>query len=264
MAKRGKISIVFFVLLILSILLLILSKSNLLSGPQSLIAQIFSPFQSVSFSAFNFLSNAGDEKTKRLEDENRNLLGKLVNQDKIIADNKALRDQFEKGGEEKLPLLPARIVGAPSFIPGITDPSVFILDKGSSDGVRENSAVVYQNILVGKIISVTDKFSKVGLITNQNISFTVKDQRSGAGGVLQGDGGKQMNLDNVVQSEEIKEGDIIVSKGSQKEDGRGFPPDLIAGKIKSFSKKPSEVFQRGKVISPLDFKNLSTVFIVVY
>lgn len=227
-----------------------------------MLAKMTSPFQSTIYSAFNFLSNSSDSRLKRLEEENRRLLGKIVNQDKLIRENSALHDQFEIDSPKSTTLLPAKIVGAPSFIPGITDPTAFIIDKGTKDGVKAGDAVILRDILVGRITSASDYFSKVDILANTSFSLTVKDQRSNASGVARGDGGRQLILDNVLQSDDIKTSDILVTKGSQDASGRGIPPDLIVGKIASVEKKPSEVFQKGKVQSPLDFSSLSTVFVV--
>lgn len=264
MAKRSKISVVFFLLLIFSILLFVLSQAGLLSGPQSIFARVFSPLQGISFSAFNFLSNAGNFEVKKLQNENRDLLNKLADQEKLISDNKALRDQFERGGEERLRLLPAKIVGAPSFLPGVTDPVTLIVDKGSEDGVRVGTAVVVKNILVGKVVAANAHFSKVEILTHPSFSLVVKNQRTNANGVTSGEGGRELILDNVLQEDDIKTSDIIVTRGSQNEDGVGIPPDIIVGKVLSIEKKPSEVFQKGKVESPLEFSKLSTVFVVTY
>ncbi len=216
----------------------------------------------MSFSAFNFLSKT-DSRIRQLEEENRNLVKKLIEQDILISDNKALRDQFETTYPKSSSLVPARVVGAPSFIPGVTSPSIFIIDKGTNDGVKVGSAVVVKNILVGKIVSSSLYFSKVILATNPSLSLIVKGQR-GASGIIKGEGGRQMLLDNVAQEGDIKEGDYIVTKGEQNEDGTGTAPDLVVGKIVSIDKKPSAVFQKGKVESPLDFSALSTVFVLIY
>lgn len=264
MAKRSKISVVFFVLLILSILLFVFSKAGLLDGPSSILAKVASPFQSVTYRAFNFLSNSSNSSTEKLKEENRLLLGKIIDQDKLIRENKALHDQFVITSPKSTRLLPAKIVGAPSFIPGITDPTTFIIDKGTNDRVKVGDAVVIKNILVGKVISVSNYFSKVDILTDTSFSATVKDQRSNASGVVKGDGGQQLIFDNVLQSDDIKTSDILVTKGGQDASGRGIPPDLIVGKITSVEKKPSEVFQKGKIQSPLDFSSLAEVFIVVY
>jgi len=264
MNKRRKISLVFFVLLILSILLFVFSKTGLLNTPSSIIAKIASPFQSTSLTAFNFLFSSRDERIKQLEEENKDLIKKIVDQDSLSRENAALHDQFETSSPRSSTLLPAKVVGAPSFIPGITDPTIIIIDKGTDDKVKEGSAIVIKNILVGRVVSSSLYFSKVDLVTHPSFLLTVKDQRSGASGVVKGEGGKQMVLDNVVQSEDIKTGDLIVTKGEQRQNGAGIPPDLILGKVASIDKKPSAVFQKGEIISPLDFSDLSTVFIVVY
>lgn len=263
MRKRSKISVVFFVLLTLSILIFIISLTGILSGPSSIFAKIFSPFQSISFSGFNFLTNSSTSKV-RLEDENRILISKLADYDKLVRENQALRDQFETQVPKSTEVLPAKVVGAPSFIPGVTDPTFLIIDKGLHDHIKIGSAVVIKNILVGKVISVSDYFSKVSIVSNPDFLINAFDQRTQAQGVVKGKGGRQMILNNVLQSQEVKAGDILITKGDQREDGTGFPPDLIIGKIMSVDKKPSAVFQMGEAQSPLSFSKLSEVFVVVY
>lgn len=264
MAKRSKISVVFFVLLVFSILLFLLSRAGYLDGPQSIFARVFSPLQGISFSAFNFLSNSGNSELEKLKNENKELVKRLVEHENIKRDNQALRDQFEKGGEERLKLLPAKIAGAPSFLPGVTDPVTFIIDKGTEDGVRVGTAVVVKNILVGKVTSANAYISKVDILTHPSFSLIVKNQRTNANGVTKGEGGRELILDNVLQEDDIKSSDIIVTRGNQTEKGVGIPPDIIVGKVLSIDKKPSEVFQKGKVESPLEFSKLSTVFVVTY
>ena len=188
----------------------------------------------------------------------------MADYNKLIRENQAFRDQFETQTPKSTGLLPAKIVGAPSFIPGVTDPTFLIIDKGLKDRVKIGNAVVVKNILVGKVTSVSDYFSKVSIVSNPDFLINAMDQRTQAQGIVKGKGGRQLMLNNVVQSQEVKAGDILITKGDQKEDGTGFPPDLIIGKIMSVDKKPSAVFQIGEVQSPLDFSYLSEVFVVVY
>lgn len=262
MRKRSNISYIFFVLIAFSVLIFFLSQAGFLKGPSSVISKIISPFQSVSFSVLNFLSS-GDSRIRQLENENRDLIGRLVDQEAMIKDNEALRDQFETQSPKSTNLLSAKIVGAPGFIPGVTDPIFLILNKGAKDNVEIGSAVVYKDILVGKVATVSDNFSKVSLVTDSSFMITVIIQRTGAVGVSKGNGGRQMILDNVAQSEEIKVSDILVTKGDQNEDGAGIPPGLIIGKLKTIDKKPSAVFQKGEVLTPLDFTKLENVFLII-
>ena len=180
----------------------------------------------------------------------------------MVADNNALRDQFNFKNSKSNNLIPATIVGAPGFIPAITEPESYTLDKGENDGIKMGDAVVYEDNLVGRIIKVTKTLSSVQLITNSSSSFTAKTLESNALGVVKGQGGGGLMLDNVVLSDSIKIGDLVLSKGDLGVLGIGLAPDLVAGEIVAVSKNPSDLFQRAKIESRLDFSKLDKVFVV--
>ncbi len=262
MKKRENLPEVFFIFLFFSILIFSLSKTGVLDGPAGVFQKVLSPLASASFQSFSFLKNTGGPKLKKLEEENRNLLKQLVDQQVLKNENQALRDQFQLTNPRSQELIPAKIVGAPSFIPGVSEPSSFILDKGTSDGVNKEDAVVFADNLVGKIEEVNMFFSKVVLVTDVSSLISAKTRDTGAIGVIRGEGGRKMILDNVILSSDLKIGDIVVSKGDLDIKGQGYPPDLILGKIASIEKQPSALFQKAQVQSFLNFANLTTVFIV--
>jgi rod shape-determining protein MreC len=182
----------------------------------------------------------------------------------LIEDNKALRDQFETKKPISTNLIPAVVIGAPGFIPGITVPENYTLDKGEIDGVKVGDAVIYQENLVGRIIKTTQFLSKVQTITNTASSFTAKTLETNALGVVKGQGGGNLILDNVVLSDNLKVGDIVLSKGEVDVSGNGFVPDLVAGEIIAVSKNPSDLFQSAKVNSHVDFSRIDKVFVVSF
>lgn len=264
MKKKENFTSIFLFFLIFAIIIFALSKLGFLSFPASILQKALSPFQTITYSSFNFFSKADDPRIKKLENENRDLVTKIVNQDILQKENSALSDQFAITSIRSQTLLAAGIVGAPRFIPGISAPQSFIIDKGTNDNVKVGNAVVYKDNLVGKIVQSNLYFSKIDLITSVSFSSTVKTSRTQAKGVIKGDGEKQMILDNVLQSDDIKISDIILTKGDQDIKGIGLPPDLILGRLISVSKKPSNLFQKGEVVSVLNFSNLSTVFVIRY
>jgi rod shape-determining protein MreC len=160
-------------------------------------------------------------------------------------------------------LLPANIIGASGFIPGTSSPEAIILDKGREDGLRVGNAVLYKNNLLGKISRITDSLSEVILVTNTSSSFTAKTSASGALGVIKGQGGKKMILDNVLLSDNLKSSDLVLTNGDTDLNGQGFPPGLVVGKIVAVDKKASSLSQRAEVESFIDFTNLTTVFVLV-
>src|SRR3989344_3336272 len=264
MAKKENFTSIFLFFLIFAVIIFTLSKSGFLSFPASILQKALSPLQSITYSSFNFLSKADDSKVKKLENENRELIKKIVNQNILQKENSALSDQFATTSIRSQNLLVAKIVGAPSFIPGVSAPQRFIIDKGTQDNVKVGNAVIYKDNLVGKIVESNLYFSKVDLVTSPSFSSTVKTLRTQIPGVVRGDGEKKMILDNVLQSDDVKVSDVILTKGDQDIKGIGLPPDLILGKLISVAKKPSNLFQKGEVVSLLDFSSLSTVFVIRY
>jgi rod shape-determining protein MreC len=197
-----------------------------------------------------------------LEEINLDLSKKLVDQKKILEDNKALRDQFTTTSINNKNLIAANIVGSPSFIPGVTMPENYILDKGEKDGIKTGQFVIYKDNLVGKIVQASKNFSKVDLLTNQNFSVTAQTVFSNATGIVKGQGGGEIILDNVVLSQSLNKDDLVATKGDLDVRGAGILPNLILGKIISVNKNPSSLFQSAKIKTQLDFIHLSTVFIV--
>lgn len=72
-----------------------------------------------------------------------------------------------------------------------------------------------------------------------------------------------MILDNVLLSETLKVGDVVLTNGDIDQNGKGLPPDLIVGKITSVDKNPSALFQKADVVSFVDFSKLSTLFVQI-
>lgn len=263
MQNRKSFLYIFLAFFILSLIIFFLFKLPIFKPLNSLTQNIFSPIQSLTYnisnSTFGIFSNS---TVKKLQDENLNLSKKFVDQKKIEADNKALRDQFAISYPKSTDLIRANVIGSPAFIPGISLPENFILNKGEKDGVRIGLAVVYKDNLVGRVTQVSSNLSKVSLITNSDFSITAQTIESEAAGVAKGQGGGDIILDNVLLSQTIKKDDFVITKGDADEKGNGLPKGLIIGKIASINKNPSDLFQIAKVKSLLDFTKLTTVYIV--
>jgi rod shape-determining protein MreC len=264
MKRRENFFLAFFVFLALSFLVFGLSRVGILNPVGSVFQKIITPFQSTTYNIVNSVSILGTSaRLKKLEAENLILTSMLSDQKKLERENSALSDQFQATSPNSNTLLPANIVGAPSFIPGISTPETFIIDKGTHDGVKIGEAAVYKNNLLGKITKSNDFLSEVTLVTNLSSSFTAKASSSEAPGVIKGQGGGEMILDNVLLSDSLKPSDLVLTQGDTSLNGGGYPPDLVVGKIVSVDKKASSLFQRAEVSSFIDFSKITTVFIIV-
>lgn len=202
------------------------------------------------------------KEIERLKRENLELVSKLVDQKKLEEENAALLSQFQTQDVRVDNLLPARIVGAPGFIPGVTTPPNLIVDKGEKDNVKVGQSVVFKNNLIGKVIKVSYYLSKVELVTNTSFAFPIETE-NGASGIVRGRGEDKMTLDNVLPSENLKIGDLVLTKGDMNIEGIGIPRNLIVGKIQSIEKVPTAIFQKAEVKSLIDFNKLLIVFILL-
>jgi len=194
-------------------------------------------------------------------DENKKLRSELVSVDELKKENAALHDQFDSTETSIYEQIPTQIVGTKGFVPGISLPSQFVLDKGEKEGVKKGNAVVYKNNLVGVVVRVSPHISLVDPITKQGFSLTGRDLKTNALGVIKGQGDGVI-VDNVVLSDKLNINDVLVTKGDLNQDGIGVPPDLIVGKISSIDRRPSNLFQSAELQSFVDINHLSTVFIL--
>lgn len=262
MQKRNFVSY-FLVFLILSLMIFGASKIGLLKPLESIGKVILSPFQALTYGAFLKITDFGsNSQVKALQLQNLELTKKLVDQSKLIADNRALRDQFQIQNPKSTNLIEADVIGAPAFIPGISVPETLILNRGASDGVKAGQAVVYQDNLIGKVAEVFAFSSSVILVNNTSVSFTAKSLETQSQGVVKGQGGGDMILDNVLLTDNLKKQDTVLTKGDVNAKGSGFPPDLVVGKIVSVSKNPSDLFQKADIKSLINFSKLTKVFVI--
>lgn len=262
MRQRERFFLVFFIFILISVVILIFSLAGRLKFASSILEKIASPIGGGLYSIFHNLPFVSESvQTKKLKDTNLDLINQFSEIERLKKENSALRDQFQTPNPKNYSLMPANIIGSPSFIPGITTPSNFILDKGASDNIKIGYAVIFKNNLIGKVVQISSHLSKVELIVNNSSSFTAKTE-NGALGVIKGDG-RGMTFENVLLSENIKVGDIVTSKGDVNFRGIGYPPDLIVGKIQAIDKNPSSLFQKARVESFVDFNKLLMVFILL-
>jgi cell shape-determining protein MreC len=261
MQRRESFLPAFFVVSFLCVIILVLSLSGNLKFLSSFLEKGTAAVQAGTFGLFQKLPfMTEDARIKKLENENLELLSLLSAFEKLKKENQALSDQFQISYPKSTQLLQANIIGVPDFIPGISTPTVFILDRGMKDNVRKGDAVIIKNSLVGVISQVSENLSKVNTLNNSTFSLTAKTQNEAVGIIT---GGTTLALDGILLSEDIKAGELVLTKGNINNDGIGVLPDLVIGKIISVEKNPSDLFQRAKIESSINFANLTSVFIYI-
>jgi len=133
-----------------------------------------------------------------------------------------------------------------------------LLDKGSADGVRKGMAVVTPLGVVGQVVAVTPRTAKVLLLTDANSGIDVLVQRTRARGIVSGSLENGTVLKYVKRSEDIQEGDRLITSGT---DGV-FPKGMMVGTVIKVSKQHLGLFQFIEVLPAVQSGRVEEVLVV--
>lgn len=203
---------------------------------------VFTPVQKLFLYVADAAEGFGDYFTEfdRIIDENKELreLNSSL-QDRISAAeeteqmNEWLFDFLElKREHTDYKFQPAAVTGRESD----NYKTVFILDKGSAQGIEVNMPVISSDGIVGHVTEVGTDWCKVLTLLESGVSVGANVERSGEIGVVSGDYtlAKEglCKMDYLAADADIKEGDRIVSSGY----GSVYPRGLVIGYVESVEK----------------------------
>jgi len=124
--------------------------------------------------------------------------------------------------------------------------------------MRKGMAVVSPTGVVGQVVAVTPWSSKVLLVTDPSSGVDVLVQRTRSRGIVSGslDDGPIMKY--VQRSEDIQEGDRLVTSGL----GGVFPKGLFVGTVDEVRKTSFGMFQHVGVSLAVDLSRIEEVLVV--
>lgn len=191
----------------------------------------------------------------QLEEDNANLRQRLAQDAEIRRDNGLLRKQLGLDVAGAPPEVAAEVV---AFQPDSYRQFVTI-NKGSRAGIKTGMAVLSQGVVMGTIADVQPTSSRVMLVTDPEFSLTAKDQDTNATGIVRGQLGRGLVLDDIAQSDSVKAGDTVTTSGL----GGVVPAGLLIGQLESVNTRVNAVFQSGDVQTSLKVNNLRFAFVVL-
>jgi rod shape-determining protein MreC len=253
----------FLVILALSIYLSNPGASDTTSFPRRLALSIYSP----PLRAIRFLlkgaSRLWDNYIFLLETQKKNLelqksMDLLAEQNmrmqEVLAENLRLRKLLSLKELSSARPVSAEIIGR--------DPigwfKTLLINKGSSDGIGRNQAVVTHRGIVGRTLDVAGNSSKVLLITDINSSVDALVQRTRARGVVEGRASNLCELKYVSVSDDLKLGDLVVTSGLC----GIFPKGLPVGKVSRMEKDNVGLFQYVELTPTVSLNKLEEVSIL--
>ena len=132
------------------------------------------------------------------------------------------------------------------------------IDKGTSDGVGADMAVIAPAGVVGRVVLPSRRAAKVQLLIDRNAAVGVLVERSRSQGVVTGTGDEWLSMEYVSGVADVIVGDLIVTSGI---DGI-YPKGYVVGAIESIEKS-SGSYKRIRVKPAVDFNSLEEVLVVL-
>ncbi len=209
----------------------------------------------VKFVVFGYLDlREVRQENERMRVENLQLRAAVQALGETRAENERLRTLLAYAESQPGPEIPARVVGVNPVAKLLS----VRINRGESDGVYQGMSVVTPDGIVGQVVRATGGWADVALVTDPQSRVAVRVQRSRARGTAAGLGKGPLRLENMLRTEDIQEGDLIITSGT---DGV-YPPGLVVGKVTRLEKKEHGMFLEGDLQPAVDTTRMEEVLVV--
>ena len=153
-------------------------------------------------------------------------------------------------------VLGGRVIGVRLDPKGL---QLITIDRGANDGIARMMPVVVAQGVVGRVHTVTATTADVLLLSDRNSSIAVRVDRSRARANVRGTGSPgTCRLEYALRSDDMLDGDLLVTSGT---DGV-FPRGLAVGKIAGLKRSGQGLYQRADVTPAVDMTKLEEVLVL--
>ncbi len=154
----------------------------------------------------------------------------------------------------KTALTPADIIGydASNFRKSI------VISAGQKQGIKCNDAVIANNALIGRVVTVNSGNSVVQLITDPSSRIPGRVLQTREQVILEGNASPLCQLKYVPRAAKLKKGDDIVSSDI----GGQYPPSLPIATVVETSTKGGNLFQSVKVQPKVNIAKIESVIVL--
>ncbi|OQY45950.1 MAG: rod shape-determining protein MreC [Anaerolineaceae bacterium 4572_78] len=143
-----------------------------------------------------------------------------------------------------------------------SDPSNLIftiyINIGTRNGVAKGMPVATSRGLVGRVSQVGPNVAQVILLIDPTSSVNAIIQSSRIHGIVKGEIGGMLLMENIVQGAVVSPGDLILTSGL----GGNFPDKLVIGQVIEVFQRDLDLFQTARIRPTVDFDNMETVLVL--
>lgn len=205
------------------------------------------------YSLINYRSIAAENN--RLKDELGRLSVDFVKLSGLEKENDYLKKELGLLKTKKYDYAMASVIGRQ-----IGNDQIIILDKGSNDGITAGQpTIANQGVIVGKILRVEQNRSFLELLTSPESQLAAAlAQTSGTSGLIKGKIGNYLVMEQIPQSQQIKNGDLIITSGLEEKVPRGF----LVGSVAQVEGVSGQIFKTAGIAPAFSYQNLQFLTII--
>ncbi len=134
-----------------------------------------------------------------------------------------------------------------------------VINKGSSDNISRDMAVISPAGIVGRITDVTPSTAIVLLNTDPRSNIEAMVERTRVRAIAEGNGKGGLVLKYVRELDDVRVGDHVITSGFT----GLFPKGLVIGEVTDVRKGRDNFFNHIEVTPAVDFKTLEDVLVVL-
>ncbi len=243
-------------------------NGKLTTLPQDIMGAVSVPFRTATAQISQKFSLLKDrtinidqiiEENERLKNENKELMQKQIDYDKIKLENEQYKEFLEiKEENPEYEIATASVIGRD----GLDKFYSFTIDAGEDEGIEENDVVMSSVGVVGVVVETGPNFSRVSTILSPSVSVACFVSSTRDTGVVCGDSRFSTKGKTVIKylpsNTEAAVGDIISTTGM----GEVFPKDLLVGTIEEIAADSSGNYNYAVVKPVSEISEIKTVFII--
>ena len=184
--------------------------------------------------------------------------------DKLAFENALLVEQFKHYERldllltfpklDTIPYKTARIIGRDTT----GRVRLFLINKGSSDGLAENMPVITHRGLVGRTVRVANSVSKVLMISDVRSAVDTIVQETRDSLVATGSNSNTLEVRYLKADSDVKEGDRVISSGL----GGVYPKGLLVGVIRNMEAAGDSLFLSARLEPTADLDHVEEVLVL--
>lgn len=269
MRNGGRARLLLVILIVTSLFLITLDLRGVkvIDGFKQGSQTIMSPFQRAGNVVLSPVKNFFSDVThlgrtrnqiEKLEAENANLKQKLINRKVADAQLKQLKNILDLAGTAGYKIVNAKVIShgsSQSFAQTIT------IDSGSNAGIKKNMTVLSQYGIAGVVKDVYPSSALIQLASDPSFRIGIRIATTQQIGILAGQGNRSAELQLLDNSNNVKVGDVLLSRGSAS--NRPYVPGVPVGYVSKVDNSAGAVAQTATVRYYTNFSTLGVVGVVL-